>query len=311
MALLLVVAGSAASQTVLSLPVDEPSAVAPSIGNDLVYRIDLDSLPVRPVIVVDVVPDALHGDIQLEVEVTNFSVAALPPDSIGCPLTEMPAESWRSLPTAGATNLEAELFFCGPYLNLGQGGLAVVRIRVLDFGTAVETADLDISIRGITGFPTELLVQQVSGSQSVRVELTEDTVLYADDAGASNGSGQYLWSGRRTVPVPPFRYRRNTLLNVFVLESTVPSNAAITDAALTLQAPSLLGNVSLSAVGDSPNDATWIEGNDDAAGDEFMGVVGGFPGATFDDQTSDEAWSTPGGDITSAGVLASLQIDSI
>ena len=308
-AIVLFATSPAAAQTVLPLPLDVSGIGLVGGAGDLVYRIDLDDLPGRPAIVVEVEPDVNHPDIELMIELTDFSDPSVAPFSIGCPLNGDPFGAWTSDPSVGPARLEADLFFCDPDFGFWDGNDANVRIRATDFGSGGSPALLDVSVYAISRVPTELLVQQVSGSRTVTVTPSQDTVIYAEDDD-SNGRGSFLWSGMHvfTHPLTGFRFyhRRNSLIGLGSVPNAVPANAILTDVQLRLTATGLRGgggSVSLFAVGDSPTDASWGAGFANATGDEFFGASGSASASTYTDRTSLEPWGLAGGDTTAAGVL--------
>ena len=92
---LLVMLSAAQASSQLALPVTAPSAQLASLASQLVYTIDLGTLPTRPVLVVEVTPDAAHPDMQLVIDINNF-VGDFSGPGGGCaiPVDEM---SWTRL----------------------------------------------------------------------------------------------------------------------------------------------------------------------------------------------------------------------
>ena len=197
-----------------------------------------------------------------------------------------------------------------------DGVEAQVIVRALDLGQQGLSASASIRIEGITFVPTELLVQQVMGPRSVTVTADQDTVIYGDDVDASNGAGDFLWSGTRVVPflgAPGvyFRYPRKSLLKFGGLSTVLPPNALVNAVHLDLYVTAFSSSPPGVGVYAVAPGASWSSGSADAPGDEFLGVsdTSNFD-VDWSDRTFSEPWSTPGGDTTTGAALATNFISS-
>jgi hypothetical protein len=279
------------------------------------YVVDLGTLPTRPILLVEVVPDAAHAAMQLEIEAWNWIDTEFGPGA--CP---GPGISFFSPSGPGIATLSVGLLGCDPRPGAFDGAQATIRITAVNFGGAPAPATVSISIRGVTQVPTGTLSQQVDTTpdpRTVSVSASKDTVLYGDNQSASNGAGSFLWAGSEVQATPPpfvfyFRSPRNSLL-AFDFDGIIPPVAQVHDAFLRLDVTGLLGgggNLSVYRTAGSVL-GPWSEGNANAAGNEFDGAVGLQPAADYLYRTRpDVAWTTAGGDI-SGPLLASATISSV
>ncbi len=295
------------------LPVDLLSQTLGAINVDIIQTIDLDTLPNRPTIIVDVTPQLSHPDIEFEIEIRDVTpVPNLSPVGFDCPIADnapLGVDSWVSEPATGAQYLEADVFFCQPDVGFWDGHEADVRVRVLDFGSGGAPATFTVGIRAVTTVPTQILPVQVMGARSITTPSFRDTVIYAGTLN-TNGAGSYLWAGTYTFVAPngTFQFRRNSLLTFSSLSILLPPNAEITHVELNLEAVGLVGfggAVDLFAV--APGQI-WYPGSADASGNEFFGASTPVSSPNWTHRTSSVNWITPGGDVTTPNSLSTLTI---
>ncbi len=298
--ILLLAAGSASAQ--LALPVTESAASFPDLQTELVYTIDLGTLPNRPVLVAEAIPGGLHPDLELEIEIDNF-VGNFSGPGGGCPGPDV------SDPAVGATRLEYSFIQCDPQPGAFVGRTFDVTVRVVDFGSSGAPAEVVIAIRGETRVPTNTLKYEVASDLSPRtiaLRPDKDTTIYASDTAGSNGAGAYLWAGTEVTLIgtgPFFLYDRDPLrsLLAFDLVDAMPFNAQITYAELKLYVTSTLaggGSVGLYRTGASASGLSWAAGGVDSPGSEFIPSSSNSSAATWLHRTTaSNPWTTPGGDI--------------
>ena len=132
----------------------------------------------------------------------------------------------------------------------------------------------------------------VFGTSTVSLAPQKDNTLYEDAAGqTSNGQGIYLFAGKTNVP----SLRRGLI--AFDLTS-IPTNATITDATLTLFLSQTNG-IDPTAVSLSKVSRDWGEGASDAGDPGGFGVQAETNDATWLHTFYDTSfWTTPGGDFS-------------
>ncbi|GEM_PF-4872059 len=305
--------GSAIAQ--LALPVESNGQTLPNLVTELTYTVDMGTLPQRPVIVVEVSPDVLHTDIQLEIEATNW----LPPVPPGGSAPINTTDSFFSAPSSGDAYLEVSMIDNVPVPGGLVGHQVDVIVRVLSFGSGGAPADVDVTIRGETRVPTGTIAIEVEtdiSPQTVFLDADKDTTIYASNSAASNGAGVYMWAGTdyEQIGVPPFVAnfwnKLNGLLS-FPVVSTLPWNAVVSNADLQLYVVSVTGGGGTTLLYETaPGNfgAPWYEGNANASGSEFLGAISGSAAADwFERQGSTHAWTTAGGDVV-GGSLSSLSL---
>lgn len=130
---------------------------------------------------------------------------------------------------------------------------------------------------------------------TVNIGAIKDNTLYEDTfGGLSNGSGEYLFSGRVNLAGGGL-IRRG--LVAFDVAGSIPSGVIITDATLTLYMTRTSAPVLNTGIHRLLRD--FGEGPSDAFGQEGTGAVAASPDATWiHASTPAPFWSTPGGDFT-------------
>lgn len=297
------------------LPIQVPSGVLATTATVLSYTVDLGTLPTRPLLLVEVTPDAAHSAMQLEIEATDFLGTEVGPGA--CP---GPINSILSPSGPGVATLSVNLLACDPRPDAFDGDEVTIRVTAVNFDGAPAPATVSISIRGVTQVPTATLLQQVDtnpGRQVVSLTASKDTVLYSDAQDSSNGSGRFLWAGSEVFTTAPpliftIRRPRHSLL-AFDFAGVVPPVAEVHDADLHLDVTGLVGGggaFSVYRVADSAL-GSWSEGNANALGDEFDGAASVSAAADWLYRIRpDLAWTTAGGDDTGP-LMASTTIAAL
>lgn len=324
----LLLASIAEAQTPRALNVIEPAVLITSSPNEVLYRIDLGTIPPRPELHVTVAPTNPDPTVEIEIEITNWS-GLIGTGGVGQCVgggVWNGGPSFLSSPSSGSASLEVSLRTCEPRIDTGfwQNGTVDVLVRVLDFGQAGAPTKFDISIRGVTQVPFadhSFEVELDTSPQTLFLNPIRDTVLY-EDSTLSNGFGQYLWAGQdfTQIGTPPFQFntwnRRHSLL-AFDFVDDMPVNAIVTNADLRLYVYETLGlgglplPASLYRTGPSSTDTAWSPGSANASGTEFFGTTSSITAANWLVRRDDvnEAWATPGGDVVGS-VLRSLNFST-
>lgn len=322
----LILGSAAQAQRPRALNVLDP-AVPIAKGQELLYRIDLGTIPARPELHVTVAPTNPDPAVQIQIEVTNWAGLIGPFGVGGCVGGGVwnGGPSFLSPPSSGSAHLEVPLRGCEPRISTGfwENGTVDVLVRVLSFGRAGAPAPFDVSIRGITQVPFAehaFEVELDTSPQTLLLNPVQDTVLY-EGSTLSNGFGEFLWAGQdySLTLSPPFLLqtwsRRHSLL-AFDFVDLMPVNAVVTNADLRLYVYETLGtetlgsaNASLYRTAPSPTGAQWAAGSANASGTEFFGATSSFAAANWFARRdpSGEAWATPGGDVVGSA-LGSLNI---
>lgn len=288
-------------------------SAAPS---EVTYRIDLDTLPPRPRLIVEATPELGFEDIQLEVRLENWFGTF----NGGGPLCPGPGSVSVETAPSGPVMLTNPLYaFCDPDPHVFNSGEVDVVVRVVNFGAAGAPAKVDISIYAITQVPTNTLYLQVNtdlSPQTISLQPSKDTVIYQREPTESNGAG-ILWAGTSVQYVDGnpigFWSRRSVrpLLAFDLGPLVIPFNAQVTSAELQLRTPLLIGSgglVSLFKVAPSPNGVRWAEGDALAPALELSGATSSLPAANWNARRpGGEDWATPGGDIE-GGVLDTINV---
>lgn len=282
------------------------------------YRIDLDTLPPRPVLIVELTPNIAFEDAEFEIRLENWVGAS----NGGGPGCHDSATVLVETEESGPVTLTDLLFTCDPDPDTFNAGEVDVVVRALSFGAAGAPAQVDISIYATTRVATNTLLFEVDtdlSPQTVQFSSYKDTTIYGAAPGASNGRGTLMWAGTQVTPTgaPPFfSWSREPLrpLLAFGFVDEIPFNAQINSADLRLYASSVEnsgGVVSLYKVAASPSGVAWREGNAVAPGSQFFGAISSSPAANwFFRESGFENWlSGEGGDIEGAA-LDSLTVTS-
>ena len=291
------------------LPILASNVVLTSTATVRTYTVDLGTLPTRPALVVEVTPDGAHPNMQLQVEATNWLNGPGAPGV--CPDATTSIVSSSGPGAVKFVNFTVQN--CDPRPGAFAGATVEIRIRALNFGSSSAPASVAVEIRGETRPPTGTLTQQVDtflNQQQVILPASRDTVLYEDLPTASNGAGDFLWTGEKVVLFPvTIRSDRRSLL-VFDVSPAITPVSIIDSAELRLGVTSVLnggGTVALYRMA-TASGSSWDEGNANAAGSEFDGATSASIAATWLYRAATFlAWTTPGGDIVGSA-LASQSI---
>jgi len=289
--LFLGLAGSAQAQTVAT-PFTQTGVPLASLASEVVYTVDLETLPGRPRMLVEATPDASHPDMELELEVLNCTLEN-PVTSFFCPASTV------STPNEGPQSVEYVPWRCEVATTVPAyvGETCEVRIRALDFGSAGAPATFDVTIRGESMPPTSTVEVEVTASvQSATISAAKDTTLYQANPGASNGLGESFWTAVATAS------NARHGLAAFNVQASVPAGATILDAWLELTVLARTGTpgFAVHAVPRHPS-ILWTEGNANAAGDESspptpLGGAATWSHRNWFSAGAQGPWTTAGGD---------------
>jgi len=285
-------AGESQAQAIAT-PFSQNGVVLTNLATEITYTVDFSTLPLRPNLRIEVVPDASHANMQLDIRVTNCNFN-YPNEFFTCPATT------TFPPVVGAQSVAFKPWACGaiepnspPYV----GKTCDVKVRALSFGSGGAPATFDVSLRGETEVPFSTLSEEITTTvQTVSIAPTKDTTLYQFNTGSSNGLGESFWTSLGTGS--------NALhsLLAFNVQAGVPAGATITNARLELNALAISGAPGLAvyAVPRNPSVA-WVEGNANAASDESTPPTALGNAATWSHRQwfssgALGAWSTAGGD---------------
>lgn len=234
------------------------------------YVVDLGTLPLRPELIIDALPDNAHPNLQIQIEIREIQVDS-PGGNNFCPSA---STSLFSPPAVGPAKLTWKIWTCDPETGALVGESARVNVRVLDFGGVAAPANVQIAMRGVTTVPTstQLMTYWTPGVQhSITLRPSKDTTIYERSPSGSNGAGQFLWAGRdvlETSPITPFAVR--SVVTFPVRQGLIPQNATIDSATLRLDVESISGTGNTLQVWSGSPDGRWDEGLADAAGNEFQ-----------------------------------------
>ncbi|MBK7950526.1 MAG: hypothetical protein IPK00_17655 [Deltaproteobacteria bacterium] len=289
---------SARAHALVATPFHDSDVLFATTGDVLVYSVDLGSLPGRPALIVEASPDPAHPDLRLEIQISACTLF----DASGyCPpvLPEQPDLG------VGSKRLVSEPFRCDVRSDY-VGETCSVSVRVVDFGSTGAPASVDVSIRGETRPPTgteEFVVDPALWSTSVPA--TRDTTLYQANTSSGNGAGESFWSTFSTTTTA-----RHGLVD-FPVATYVPAHVEILDAWLQLSVLTTTAGAAFS-VHAVPDAIDWIEGTQNAAGDESTPPAAGVgPQATWLYRRWNSLfqnvapWTTPGGDREPGALLTS------
>ena len=308
-ALALAVSGAHTALAADPLPILASNVLLSSTATVRTYTVDLGTLPTRPALVVEVTPDGAHPNMQLQVEATNWLNGPGAPGA--CP---EPTSSFVSSSGPGAVKfVNFTVQNCDPRPDAFDGASVEIRIRALSFGSTSAPATVSVEIRGETRPPTGTLTQQVDtflGQHQIILPASKDTVLYEDLPAASNGAGEFLWTGEKVVLFPfTIESDRRSLL-AFDVSSAITPVSVIDAAELRFGVTSLVGGggtVSLYRVA-TASGSSWEEGNANATGSEFDGAASTWVATTWPYRLATFLpWTNPGGDIVGSA-LASQSI---
>ena len=294
---LLIGAGPARAQ--VATPFQQSNVPLANLASEVTYTVDFSTLPLRPDLIVEAVPDSAHGDMELELEVDDCNLD-YPNEFKRCDQDPLHGIPRFSDPNEGLQTVVFQPWRCGaleinspPYV----GKTCHVKVRALDFGSAGAPATFDIVIRGETAVPTSTVeAEVVSTFQSVAIPAAKDTALYQASPPSSNGQGESFWSAVATAA-----NARHGLL-AFDVAANVPAGATIVSAQLELEVLATTGIPAFQvyAVPRNPS-VTWVEGNANAAGDESVPPTPLSDAATWSHRrwlsvSPQGPWASAGGD---------------
>lgn len=285
------------AQALLSVPILRPEVVFSSTTTVHTFRVDLKTLPARPVLRITATPDATDASMQLEIRATNWQNAS------GGGFCPGPTTTYTSTSGPGVASLDRAFHFCAPApATLPTGASVDIQIRALHFGSGSAPASVVVVIRGETAPATGSLNDAVDtnlASQQILFPAVRDTVLYEDATAGSNGAGQFLWAGEIfALGFPAANYLRRSLL-AFDVTPAVSPVSVVDKATLALGVTGLLGSdgtLRVHEVGPTASLFYWDEGNADAIDPEFSAASSSTPAATWLLRSTGVPWSIPGGD---------------
>lgn len=312
---------SSASAQVVPLPFSATGVTLSSAQPEVVFTVDLDTLPVRPRLISNVTPDAPFFDMEVEtewlcdLECFDYSLYTGDPscqDPENCVFCESPDSCISD------TEVKLDVYECSP--NGPRAGMTCdVYVRAVSFGGNGSPATVNVEIFGETIPPTDTQEFEFPpAAEIVTLSRDQDTTIYEDSIN-SNGVGEFIWSGVKRVGNFPTTesLARNGLISFDVAggSSPIPAGSVINSVELVLEATSLLNgpvSVRLDAVehNASINPSEWVSGSANGAGDEIDGAFA-FPTANWNGRGGSlPAWNTPGGDIESP-TLATRRVSTL
>ncbi|MFO0689067.1 MAG: DNRLRE domain-containing protein [Myxococcota bacterium] len=287
----LLLAGPAVAQ--VNVPFSQTNVPLGSLASQVSYTVALSSLPERPTLIAEVLPDAGHPDMTLEVAISGCTLS----NPLGSCSTRPPATG------TGRVTTRWDVYRCilGQSYPVPQyvGKTCNVSVRATSFGSNGGPAAFDLAIRGETVVPTGTATSSISTSvQSISIPPTKDTTIYKASPTSSNGLGQSLWVSRPSTSV-----ELRTLI-AFDVVSAIPAGATIVDARLELavQTGTIQNTlVDLYALLRNPS-VPWAEGSADATGDESVPTPPVDNAATWSHRSWSSStplgpWTKPGGDV--------------
>ncbi|MBY0401173.1 PEP-CTERM sorting domain-containing protein [Myxococcota bacterium] len=154
----------------VATPFKQTGVALANLATEVTFSVDMSTLPLRPKLIVEAMPDATHGDMSLQLTITNCNFTYAPEIPYFCDQSFPPGHLPRiSAPGTGPRSVDFQPFDCGaiepnspPYV----GKTCDVKVKALNFGTAGAPATFDITIRGETVVPSATYSAQVSTSLS-------------------------------------------------------------------------------------------------------------------------------------------------
>jgi hypothetical protein len=295
-----IVLGAAPIQAQVAVPFSQNGLSLNSLSSEVTYTIALSSLPERPELTAMVVPDAAHWDMSLQVEISGCTLVN--------PFGSCPSTRLSTQPT-GSASVRYEPWRCvvGTTYPAYVGHTCNVKVRALDFGSAGAPAQFDLSLRSTTVVPTSTISSSITTNpvQTVAIAPSKDTTIYQLNPNSGNGLGESFWATGTTGK------QLRSLLD-FDVASAVPDGATVLAARLELNALSVSGTALLVLYA-VPRDfsVSWVEGFDDAIGDEATPSGQTFGAATWSHRnwnplSPQGPWSSSGGDTQLPALLTSL-----
>ena len=161
--LLLVICAATVStraQAAVSTPFTLNNVALTNLATEVIYTVDFSTLPLRPKLIVEAVPDAAHANMSLQLTITNCNLD-YPHPFATCDFT-LPIVS---TPKLGAQSAIFRPSTCGglditPPAYVGK--TCDVKVKALGFGSAGAPATFNIVIRGETDVPTSTISANVT-----------------------------------------------------------------------------------------------------------------------------------------------------
>jgi len=294
-----------AAAAALALPSSATAQVAIPFSTNVAFAntsqvatfvVDLGSLPLRPELFVQALPD--NPNLQLSIELDQFQIVS-PGDDYYCP---QPGQSIASAPATGNAELVWKAWTCDPEIDALDGETLRVSVRVVSFGGASAPVNVRIAMRGVTSPPTgtQLVPFWPPGQHTITLTPIRDTTIYEKSPGGSNGAGQFLWVGRDVSPTP---FAIRSVLSFPVRRGPIPQTASIDAVTLRLDVESIVGTGNALQLWSSTFNGDWEEGIADAAGNEFAAGTSAVTAADWNRRRrapdrfwGDEFSPSPGGD---------------
>ncbi len=161
----------------VSVPFTQNGLLLSSLSSEVSYTVLLSSLPPRPELIAEVVPDNAHLGMSLQVEISGCTL--MNPFGGTCPAARI------SPPGTGPRSVSYEPYRCVvPNANGSNyvGHTCNVKVRATSFGSAGAPANFDLTIRGITEVPTSTIFGSVTTSApSVTANIPTDTAPFINE----------------------------------------------------------------------------------------------------------------------------------
>lgn len=297
-ALALLVFGIAALPTTAALaqsipvPFTANNVALPSLATQLSYTVDMSTLPRRPRLKIEAVPDAAHANMELEVQIESCNLTE-PNPFLECPYPI------TSTPNSGTQNVEFDTSDCAVASAYPAyvGETCQVKIRALSFGSGGAPATVNVAFSAATEVPSSTVIGAVTTEiLTTTISATRATTFYQSNTSASNGAGDSVWvsSGTGSNALHGALY--------FDVAGNIPAGATIVDAEIRVNALASTGSP-VFQVFPIPRSGqiAWVEGTADAAGDEStpptpVNNAASWSHRRWSAATPTGPWSTPGGD---------------
>ena len=160
----------------VSVPFTQNDLVLSTLSSEVSYTVLLSSLPLRPELIAEVVPDDGYLDMALQVEISGCTLVN--------PFGSCPAER-ISPPGTGPRSVSYEPYRCiVPNANGSNyvGHTCNVKVRAMSFGSAGAPARFDLTIRGVTEVPTSTIFGSVTTSvPSVSASIPTTTAPFINE----------------------------------------------------------------------------------------------------------------------------------
>lgn len=279
------------SDAQVTVPFTQNGLSLNSLSSEVTYTVSLSSLPERPELTATVVPDPDHADMSLQVEISGCTLIN---PSGSCPSSRI------SSPGTGPRSVRYEPWRCvvGTTYPAYVGHTCNVKVRALDFGSAGAPAQFDLALRSTTVVPTSTISSSITTQpvQTIAIAPSKDTTIYQVDPTSANGAGESFWASPGTG-----RDELRSLI-AFDVQGAVPVGVTIVGARLELFALSRTDTPLIELYAVPRHIASpWVEGVDDAFGDESVPPGLTFGAATWSHRNWNPfiptaPWSSAGGD---------------